>query len=81
MVKNLRVCNMTDFAISFSWDPLDGSIDTRATHYRVRYTKDDIGWGGDSDWFAERFTIAYPEKERRAAEEAAEAASNDGSNS
>jgi hypothetical protein len=35
VVSNLRVCNATDFAVSFSWDALEGDTDQLGTDYRV----------------------------------------------
>ncbi|CAJ0579194.1 unnamed protein product, partial [Mesorhabditis spiculigera] len=36
LVKNLKQCDKTDFAVSMSWEPI---VDNMASHYQVRYLR------------------------------------------
>lgn len=44
MVKNLQVCQMTNFAVAMSWDALN-LRDREKIQYQVRYKKDGNDWG------------------------------------
>lgn len=59
VVKDLRVCNHTEFALSFSWEALDGdTADLIGTHYKVRYSKNKLFADSRMDW------VEQPEKTR-----------------